>query len=160
MQSLPRPLYIYDATGKLVYQTLSGVSNDTVAKHELLDPRLQGPRSASAGGLNPTIMSNSGNPTIMSNSGNPTIMSNSGNPTIMKPKSTILNSPSLFTSPLSFSSPPVERPTTFAAKVGYNIQTPSSSDLFTLTTAQPILNMDRPINNVSHDANLIGRNHK
>ena len=151
MQSLPRPLYIYDATGKLVYQTLSGVSNDTVAKHELLDPRLQGPRSASAGGLNPTIMSNSGNPTIMSNS---------GNPTIMKPKSTILNSPSLFTSPLSFSSPPVERPTTFAAKVGYNIQTPSSSDLFTLTTAQPILNMDRPINNVSHDANLIGRNHK
>ena len=142
MQSLPRPLYIYDATGKLVYQTLSGVSNDTVAKHELLDPRLQGPRSASAGGLNPTIMSNSGNPTIM------------------KPKSTILNSPSLFTSPLSFSSPPVERPTTFAAKVGYNIQTPSSSDLFTLTTAQPILNMDRPINNVSHDANLIGRNHK
>ncbi len=56
MQSVSHPIYTYDSTGKLVNYTPSGASNDVVAEHMLLDPRLSLPRSLVAGGLEPVIL--------------------------------------------------------------------------------------------------------
>jgi hypothetical protein len=56
MQSVSHPVYTYDATGKLTNYVPSGATNDVVAEHVLLDPRLTGPRSLFAGGLQPTIL--------------------------------------------------------------------------------------------------------
>lgn len=56
MQSVSHPVYTYDATGKLTNYVPSGSTNDVVAEHVLLDPRIEGPRSLVAGGLQPTVL--------------------------------------------------------------------------------------------------------
>lgn len=107
MQSVNHPMYTYDSTGRLINFTPSGASNDVVAEHVLLDPRVQSPRSLSAGGLYPTV----------------------------------LNSPQLFTPPLSMTSPPVVREKTLASQFGYAAykDVPETSDIYTITSAKPFL---------------------
>ena len=56
MQRVSHPTYTYDSTGRLTNFTPSGGTNDVVADHVMLDPRIPGPRSLLAGGLQPTIL--------------------------------------------------------------------------------------------------------
>ena len=53
MQRVNHPVYTYDALGRSVNYTPSGATNDVVAEHVLLDPRIPEPRSLIAGGLKP-----------------------------------------------------------------------------------------------------------
>ena len=56
MQRVSHSLYTYDASGKLTGYVPSGGTADVVAKHALLDDRLQGPRHLIAGGIRPTVL--------------------------------------------------------------------------------------------------------
>jgi len=59
MQRVSHPTYTYDSNGRLTNFSPSGGTNDVVAEHILLDPRIDGPRSLVAGGLRPTILNTS-----------------------------------------------------------------------------------------------------
>lgn len=128
MQSVHHPIYTYDALGRLVNYTPSGSTNDVVAQHVLLDPRIPGPRSLISGALKPVVEYNQQN----------------------QPQNDIRKSmaPSLYVPPLSLTSPPVTRPQTVAAQLGYaNVTNPEDRDIYSITTATPILDIPHDTGN-------------
>lgn len=122
MQSINHPVYTYDALGRLVNYTPSGATNDVVADHILLDPRIAGPRSLVAGGLVPVqVQVDQFNQQLKSS----------------------LIPQHLFVPPLSMTSPPVSRPKTDATNLGYSSfdKIPESRDVYSITTAAPIIDV-------------------
>lgn len=125
MQRVNNPHYVYDALGRLVNYTPSGATNDVVAQHVLLDPRIPGPRSLKAGGLKPVQPVET-----------EVIYNMPTNDVTIRKKV----NPSLYVPPLSLTSPPVTRPKTVASELGYaNVASPELHDIYGITTSTPIL---------------------
>jgi hypothetical protein len=59
-------------------------------------------------------------------------------------KPTILNTPQLFTPPLSLTSPPVVREQTVSSKLGYASYdtTPEIRDIYSITQAKPVISLE------------------
>lgn len=123
MQSVNHPIYTYDALGRLVNYTPSGSTNDVVAQHILLDPRIPGPRSLKSGALKPVLLQQQ------------SLLQNKYTSTLYVP-------------PLSMTSPPVTRPSTVASQLGYaNVKSPEERDIYSITTAAPILDIPHDTGN-------------
>lgn len=71
---------------------------------------------------------------------------------------TILNEQTLFTPPLSMSSPPVKRGgTTAASLLGYTgDKKPEEADIYGLTTAKPFISIDRRVRNLADNSTIVG----
>src|SRR5947208_729329 len=74
-------------------------------------------------------------------------------------KPSVLNSPTLFTPPMSATSPPVERPRTLATTIGYTEikdYQPDINDVYGLTTSAPLITTDRQPHTPSQNSNVVG----
>ena len=69
---------------------------------------------------------------------------------------TILNSPHLFTAPVSLSSPPQTRPKTLSSEIGYaTTDDVSTLDLFGLTNAHPSITLTEPVLMNANNSNTV-----
>lgn len=157
-QRVYTPTYTYDAKGKLVNFTPSGATNDTVAIHTLLDPRIPGPRSLNAGNLEVESDTTSSSVLVPLHDNIQTerfrilretlpgaILSTNTNKAWVQKR---LNSKKLYKEPLSMTSPPITRVKTLASQVGYSSDlTPDKLDVYPITTAAPIMTLGNNRNN-------------
>lgn len=72
---------------------------------------------------------------------------------------TVLNSPHLFTMPLSMTSPPIPRPKTIASLAGYSMfnESPEVKDIYGITSAAPILTQNNQPYSGSTPNNIVGQ---
>lgn len=144
MQRVTNPIYTYDALGRLVNYTPSGATNDVVAQHVMLDPRIPGPRSLISGGLHPVVGENSSDMTGSTPVATVGIPATTvGNATLLQGSFNASVDRNLYVPPLSMTSPPVSRPKTEASILGHASfqHTPEIHDIYAITSASPILDV-------------------